>query len=665
MDMEPRFQQLAKELAPTPEQHARVRARLLRKLNGPVLLSDAVTTASPTTVQKNQLRAELRHRILIPGVSSLLDTLSGYLSPSAYAESRIRRSVFALILPRMQVPLYQRVSKWGAAFVIVVLALRVSPVLFLAPTSNADSAVILDPSASGVELSSHGLWQPVTQEVEIHEAMSLRTSAGEATLMMHDDGNIRLGANTTISLDDVSNQPSTLENVATLSVIEGTVWVQALLPDQVRGFVIATPAGTISIHGGSVSVAVNDDSVRVAVWDRHAVILHNDLVVSLVAGEYTDLRPGQTFAVEALSAAAYQDSWVTQNFARDSVHQRELAQLQQERRAAEAGILPTSPFYTVKRVAETVDVLLTLDPAARVEKRLQQASTRLNEAAALIIKGDSGASIPLDEYRQTIIDVASGTGNTLARYLVQQTVAENAAELSAALPVDQLYVLKKAVLEASADLPNDAIDQRDVSATLLVDMLNALHQSIEENNVDRMQQSLQALAPYLPSLQSGTGMLLKPDAQKEALSLLSQVAAALKNTASGTGTVIADDITRQIAQYLPAGEEEPAQSGTPPRISTLPDGPLTESQLESAVQGAIRRVFDIYTMPNSRLNALRVEMKKFQGTQDEGRFLRRLYRDMPDNEVFRNLVRKAIQNLRVEQFVEGLDEVTGSGSIDH
>ncbi len=662
MDIEPRFQQLAKELAPTSEQHARVRARLMRKLDGPAILSEAASVASPTTAQKNHLRGEVDKRISMPGVSSLLDLLGNYLSPSPRAQSSIKRSVFDLILPPVPVPLYQRVGKWGAAFVIVVLALRVSPVLFLAPQSNADSAVILDPSANGVELSSHGLWQPVTQEVEIHEAMSLRTGEGEATLMMHDDGNVRLAANTTISLDDVSNQPSTLENVATLSVIEGTVWVQALLPDQVRGFVIATPAGTVTIHGGSVSVAVQNDNVRVSVWDRHAVVSHNDRAISLVAGEYTDLRPGQIFAVQALSSTAYQDSWVTQNFARDSVHQRELAQLQQERRAAEAGILPTSPFYTVKRVAETVDVLLTLDPQARVEKRLQQASTRLNEAAALIIKGDSGASIPLGEYRQTLIDVASGTGDTLAQYLVQQTVAENAAELSAALPVDQLYVLKKAVLEASADLPNDAVDARDVSATLLVDTLNTLHQAIEENNVEQMKLSLQALAPYLSSLQSGTGTLLKPDAQKEALSLLSQVAEALKNaTSSGTGTVITNDIARQIADYLPASS--PAEDTDTPRIViSRPRGEaLTESQLEAAVQGAIRRVFDIYTMPNSRLNALRVEMKKFEGTQDEGRFLRRLYRDMPDNEVFRNLVRKAIQNLRVEQFVEDIIQ-TGSGA---
>lgn len=660
MDLEKRFQQLAGELAPTTEQHARVRAILERRIQGPAFLHDAKTQSSPHAEQKDRLMGQIADRISQPGLSSVFGRINAFLSPSSSVQSRVKRSVFNHLIPPVPVPLFQRVTKWGAAFVIVVLALRASPFLFLAPQSSAVSAVILDPSPTGVELSSHGLWQPVTQEVELHESMQLRTEDGEATLMMHDDGNIRLDARTTISLDDVSDQPSALADAPTLTILGGTVWLQALLPDQVRGFLVATPAGTVTVRAGSVSVAVGGDTVRVEAWDRHAIIIHNGQAASLVSGEFVDLKPGSPLTVQKLPSDAYKGSWVAQNLRRDAVHQRELAQLQQERRAAEAGILPTSPFYTVKRVAETVDVLLTLDPAAKVEKRLQQASIRLNEAAALIMQGDSGASIPLDEYRQTLSDVAAGTGDTIAQYLVQRTVAENAAQLSAALPDDQLYVLKKAVLQASADLPNDILDERDVSGTLLVDTLNMMGQAIQNNDTEQMTLALQALAPYLPSLESGSGDLLKPDARKEALSLLSQVAVALKSTTGGSGTLLTEDIARQIADYLPAPVATPAETDVPRIVIAASYTPLTESQLETAVHGALRRVFDIYTMPNSRLNALRVEMKKFADSPDEGRFLRRLYRDMPDNAIFRQLVRTAIQNLRVEQFVD--DSIsTGSG----
>ncbi len=660
MDFESRFQKLAQELAPTTEQHARVRELLKRRIAGPAYLRDAKEQAAPHLTQKQSLWHSIESRIALPGLTSVFDRVRAYLFPSEDAQNHIRETIFAHIAPPVPVPFFQRASKWGAAFVIVALALRASPLLFIAPQSSADSAVLLNPSATGVELSSHGLWQPVTKEVEIHEAVQLRTGEGEATLMLHDDGNVRLAKNTTISLDDVEDQPADLPKIPTLSITSGTLWLQALLPDQVQGFVIATPEGTVTVRGGSVSVSVSKGLVHVETWDRHATVTHNGQSVALVAGEFVDLVAHRALSLQRMPADAYKQTWVAQNLRRDAVHQREMAQLQQERRAAEAGILPNSPFYSVKRVAETVDVLLTLDPEARVQKRLQQASIRLNEAAALLIQGDSGASIPLDEYRQTLIDVAAGSGNSIGQYLVQRAVAENAAQLSAALPDNQLYILKKAVLEASAQIPNDFVDQRDVSGTLLVDTLDVLQQAIQNNDTEQMKQSLQALAPYLPTLQSGSGDTLKPEIRKEALSLLLDVAAALQRNPSASGSTISQDIAIQLADYLPSvpapAEEDKADSKAPVVVTTM-----SESQLTSAVRASMHRVFDIYTMPNSRINALRVEMKKFKDSPDEGRYLRRLYRDMPDNDTFRQIVRTAIQNLRVQQFVEdGVDTGTGS-----
>lgn len=662
MDFEPRFQQLADDLTPSTEQHARVRSVLKRRIEGPAYLRVAKEESTPVAAQKKTLWNQIAEHIALPGLSTAFDRIRAYLSPGSAAQSRIRESIFAHIAPPVPVPFFQRFSKWGAAFIIVVLALRASPFLFLTPQSSADSSVLLNPSDTGVELSSHGLWQQVTKEVELHEAVALRTNEGEATLMLHDDGNVRLGANTTMSLDDVTDLPSTTPHIPTLSISSGTVWLQALLPDQVRGFVVATPLGTITVRGGSVSVHVADSVVHVETWDRHATVTHDGQSIALVAGEAVDMIKNQKMIVQKIPADAYKGSWVSQNLQRDAVHQRELAQLQQERRAAEAGILPNSPFYSVKRVAENVDVLLTLDPEARVQKRLQQAGTRLNEAAALILQGDSGASIPLDEYRQTLIEVASGTGNSIGQYLVQQQVAENAAQLSAALPDSQLYVLKKAVLEASAQIPNDMVDQRDVSGTLLVDTLDFLQQAVQNNNVEQMKQSLEALAPYLPSLQTDNDSVLKPEVRKEALSLLSAVAAALKQADStATGSTISQDIALQLAAYMPAEEATSQESATGTPVTVI-SASLSDAELSTAVRASMHRVFDIYTMPHSRINALRVEMKKFQGSVDEGRFLRRFYRDMPDNETFRQIVRTAIQNLRVEQFAED-DVQTGSGGV--
>lgn len=645
MKLDPRLRQLASDVTPSSDQRARVRSIIERRIEGPAILREAKTQATPALSVSKAIWSHLLSRIHAPAIASLFDRVRSLLDPAATAQQSIRRTILSHLLSPAPMPLTQRIYKWGAALIIVVMALRASPLLFIAPQSNADSSVLLRPSATGVELSSRGLWQPVTHEVELREATDLRTTEGEATIMLFDDGNVRIDRRTTVSLQDVSDSVAQTSLDPTISLLEGRMWVQGLLPDQVRGLIIVTPWGSVTVRGGSVSVAVTGETVRIEAWDRHVTVDEGMKSLSLVSGEYVTLPSNGSLVAMPLANSAYKQPWVSQNLQRDAVHQRELAQLQQERRAADAGILPNSPLYTVKRVAESVDVLLTLDPEAKIQKRLQQATTRLNEAAALIVQGDSGASIPLDEYKRTLIEVASGTGDSITQALVQQQVAENAAQLSAALPDDQLYILKKTVLEAGAQLPDDVVDARDVSGTLLVDTLDSLHRAIIDGNTEQAAQALEVLKPYLPALHSGNN-LLKPEVRKEALSLLADVAQSLATETSGSGRTLSDAITGEIAAYLP----EEAKTSSPSVAAVVT---MTEEELQVAVRTTLSRVFNVYKMPQSRLNALRTEIKKYEGNPDEGRFLRRLYHDLPEEFTdLKQLVRHAIQMLREEQFAE-------------
>lgn len=646
MKLDPRLRQLASDLVPTSDQKARVRTLMQRRIEGPAILREAKKQVATNSALPERLWQHVLQRIHAPAIATIFDRIRTLLNPAAGMQESIRSSILEHLGAPTPMPLAQRIYKWGAAFIIVVMALRASPLLFLAPQTIADSSILLRPSSNGVQLSSHGLWQPVTKETEIREAVELRTDEGEATIMLYDDGNIRLAPRTTIAIKDVSAEPeeTSLEPAFTLS--SGRIWMQGLLPEQVRGFDITTPAGIVNVRGGSVSVELIGNTTRIEAWDRHVTVTEGTKIVSLVSGEYVTLPSEGSLVVQNLSNTAYRQPWIAQNLERDAVHQRELAQLQQERHAADAGILPSSPLYTVKRVAESMDVLLTLDPEAKVQKRLQQATTRLNEAAAMIVQGQSGSSVPLDEYKQTLIEVASGSGDTVTQALVQQQLAENAAQLSATLPDDQLYILKQTVLQAGADLPDDIIDERDVSGTFLVDTLDVLHQAIIDGDMDQARASLELLKPYLPSLKNGSDDL-RPEVRKEALALLQDVAQSLNDQDQTTsGSTLSSDISGQIAQYLPA-PTEPVR----PVVVELP--PMTEEQLASAVQATLRRVFTIYKMPQSRVNALRVEIKKFAGKADEGRYLRRLYYELPEeNTDLKQLVRQAIQLLREQQFID-------------
>ncbi|HVW66220.1 MAG TPA: DUF5667 domain-containing protein [Candidatus Peribacteraceae bacterium] len=657
MDSESLLRRLADDVSPKNAQKERVRGMLKRRIDGPAMLAKAKLELTPDDALHATLWQRILGRIEPVAVRSLFDRIRGLIAPEQSVQQSVKMNLFSRLAPVAVVPLHRKAYRWVAAFVVVVFVVQLSPVFFIAPATIAESSVLLEPTQGGVEVSIDNLWQPISNEIELKQAVALRTEGGEATILLHDNGNVRLAPNTTLTLNDVSDHSSILSfNGSSMTIASGEIWLQGLLPDSVRGFTVQTPQGSVTVHGGSVSIDVVNDTTHVEVWDRHATIVRGDQSFALVAGETVDIGNHSVSQIRDLPADAYKGSWVAQNLRRDAVHQREMAQMQEERHAAQAGILPNSPFYPVKRVAEAVDVLLTLDPQAKLQKQLEQANTRLNEAAALIAAGDTGASIPLDEYKQTLLAVASGSGgNASVKTLLQQTLAQNSAQLSAALPDDTSYLLKKTVLEASAQMPDSVIGPQDVTGTLLVDTLDALHQAVQSGSGTQVAQTLAALTPYLPALQSGS--LLKPEVKKEAISLISDVADAAQQTSSGSGSdVISQVVSQTLSPYLPANPAEVPQR-VPVIVAQLPS--LTDAELDAAVQGALHRIFDVYSMPQSQENQLRVEMKKFENSPDEGRFLRRLYSAMPDGTSFSELVRHQIQLLREKQILSG---VGGSGS---
>jgi hypothetical protein len=356
---------LRDDLSPSAAENDRVRKRIERHIAEPQVLRQAMREATPTMEQRSMLWARIHERIESPAALGVFDRLRTLLTPESPDVMQGKPMLFSRLRP-VSVPTTStsyRLSKWAAAFVLVVMALRMSPVLFLAPLSVAQSSVIVIPTQGTVSLALHDLWQPLTEQVELADAVSLMTNRGEATVLFHDDGTVRLGQHTRMTLHDLTNRPEPAIAGSTMSLESGHVWLQGLLPQYLRGLSIITEAGEAVVNGGSVSLAVqDDDSVLVRVWDRHAVVVFEGEEYVLVAGEKTVLRPGKDIRILPIENGEFDEAWVMQNLKRDAVHQREIAQMQQERRAARAGILPTSPLYPVKRVAEKMDVLLTLNP---------------------------------------------------------------------------------------------------------------------------------------------------------------------------------------------------------------------------------------------------------------------------------------------------------------
>lgn len=635
MDVSRLLSQASKELEPQKGSRDRVRAMMRKEIRAEQVLRETSRILKPS--------AELRDTVWLRVASSmrqpaadLLSRIGAWLRPTPVQLREVHSVVVSRLFQPKHTVLRYPAMRLAMAFAVFALLVRVSPLFFLAQRSSADSSVLLLPTRGTVEVSLQDLWQSITDSIQLSASTQVRTGDGEATVVLHDDGNVRLGADTYLLVRDTADRPEAPSLLGpSLTLLKGTIWVQGLVPNQLRGIVIATPQGDITVGEGSVSVTVHvSGEVEVAVWDRHVIVEHEDSTATLISGEQTKLTDAPAFIVLESSPAASRAEWVTQNLDRDAVHRREIAQLQQERRVADAGILPTSPLYPVKRIAERMDLMWTFDEENRVRKQLAFASTRLDEAAALIEQdAETDVTAPLEEYRIALLQVATGSGtDQLTQQLVSEQVQESMSDVATLSPTESTYLLKKAVLEASAALPDAQVLKSDIEGVILVDTLDALQTAAVDGDIAQVQQTFTDLEPYLKSIKEGKSELPAPT-RKEAVALLEQFALTVAERDELTGDVN-DAFLADASEYLPE-----------PEVVVV--APLTEEEIAAIVAGMKARIY-AYKLPRSRWNQLHTEFHSIEGHPDQGSILRALYHALPENGLA-PYVRTEIQQLRQQQ----------------
>lgn len=637
---EPFLTQLRKETQPSEAVKSRIRQRMMRRITpAESVLSQVRKENVPTSAMKKRVWVRTLSQIQVDHAEGVLEHIRDLVTPSPQLRSKLYGQIALRLAPTRVMSRSYRPLKWTASFALFALAIRVSPFLFIAPPTVADSVVTLLPTRGEVSVSIGGLWQPVSSELTLEPGMLLRTHDGEMSILFHDDGVVRLGPNTTIALNDTTKHfgPPTANVSPTFTMYTGELWVQGLVPGHLEGLSIETSYGTITVNEGSVAIA-EDDTVNVLVFDRRATVVHGEQEIALVAGQRTETWEGNIPLVKKIADARYQESWPKQNLARDAVHRREIAQMQQERRAALAGILPTSKLYPVKRVAEAVDVLLTFDEDARMQKRISHANTRLNEAAKLLAEDQiSDAAVPLAEYSAVFLALADDSElGTLQHFLLQQSLAEASTDMAAALPDEEFYLLKKAVLEASVAV-DGVVSTEHVQSILVMDALAALIYAVEAGEVAAVQKTWVELQPHLALLEQESSVL-QEDMHKEMLALLGRFAETVQDHEAQIAA-LDPELVGQLEQYLPS---KPSQA-----VAIMSD-----EEIAALVQGIRDRIF-VYHMTRSRQNQFVAEIKALAGNPEQGRILRRLYFSLPDGpESFPERIRREITHLRWQKVGE-------------
>ena len=599
---------------------------------------------------KDRVWQRVQSQITVPVADAALSGASVQASAPTAAMQRVFRTVSQRLQPISPFTIAFTRMKWVSAFAVVALLVQMSPALLVATPTVADAKVLLLPAQSTVFIGSSGLWQPVTSELELKPGMRIRTEKGGARIVYRDDAVLRLDDNTQVTIHDTSEHiEAAPELLPTFTLHSGRAWLQGLLPQNVRGMTLAFASSSITVHEGSVSARVQEDGFSsVTVWDRRARLHTASEQHRLTVSQTATVVDG-TADISKLSSRAFSEDWPKKNLQMDAVHQQYIAHLQQERRAAQAGILPTSSLYGVKRAAEEWKVYLSSLGEERTQELLNLADVRLNEAAALMVSGSSEQDIEaaLERYRVTMQALASGSGDTVSQFLIRQNVSSTIANVSAALPSDNGYKLKKVVFEASAILPPDVIDADSLQAALFTDTLDSLTASVEDGHAADIEETWNDLQPYL-ALIDGQDASVPEDIAEQTRAILGDLAASVRDQLEDD--VLPQDVSADILAYLP---EE--------LVTGYTITPLTTEEIAAIADSMRERVYT-FKMTRSRDNQLRTELMSIQDHPERGRILRSLHRSLPERSHLRDMVQRKIVDLQREKEAEAVVRGVPGGS---
>jgi hypothetical protein len=569
-------------------------------------------TPSDTLRQTVKNRMEAR---IHPKSADILESVAESVTLSSSGLQTLKDVVMGRLQP-IHVPVIGTGFKWAATFVLIVLAARMMPPLLL-PTTQAEVGVQLVPSGEGVSIYIGGVWRDATEPQIINSAVMVKTGASSATLVVNDDGVLRLGPNTTVKFHNTAGSHFQSDAPAA-TLIRGQLWALGLRSPIVDGLILETSYGNVTLNSGSVSIEDNNNgSVTVAVYDRGMTLQHGEQASFLIAGEKAVLTEDKTFDIQTMRADAFNDDRVVSNLSQDAVHRAEIVKMMAERRTQMAGILPTSFLYPAKRIAEEVDVLFTLTHDGRTEKRIGQANTRLNEALALIKEGQSSeAAAPLTEYKDSLVALASSEDDNLVKYLIKKQIADASMSLSGPDedPQASVQLLTDAVIQVGAAIPDADLKPRDVEGYVLVDRLAQINQLLAQNSVEEAAAKYSEISPYLPGLLSGSGGA-HPLLQKEAQSFLVSTSSLLKKVSQTDSNELFVAMEFDVSKHLPP---------EPEKIEEL------NTKRDVLVEDMRHRIIDNLITPGARYRQLLVEMDALRTNPDRGTLLRRLKAALPE-----------------------------------
>lgn len=620
-----------------------VQRKILKRIHPPFFQSLRYATSPRDPLR---LRGSILARISHPITSQRFQLLQESLTPSLdlllFLKERILHRI-ALPYPSHR---SWSVLRFAAVTALVALVIRVMPFFFLATPLQAVSENILIPLEGFVSITRGAEWSRVDARMGLTEPLTIRTGPeSTATIVLGDTTVLRLGENTELNVRSTAFSVPAEGREPIARVIYGQLWATNLLPETLElETAIVLPQGTLALKQGSVSVLADPNQSTLQVFHSFAEITPTEgSPLHLIEGDQLTLFADGSAQHNLITKQMRDDDWVQTNRARDAAHRIAVTEQKQKLAKAAAGILPTSAFYSLKRVSEELDLLWTFGRVARQEKRIQNAQTRLNEAVALLSKGErEAAGSPLAEYREAIRELALLTEEE-ARELLTSSLITSSTTVASALPHSPLYEVKKTLAETASELPSAELSADEVSLYLLSDALLGIEGLVTQGNIEEASSAFSGIEGAVASVLSRQELeeaKVGKDSLKAVKTILRSIAMSLRDAKEQVSPELAstlEDLQLRIAGKLPP-------EALPSAIATAAKTEVCMS-LREVTRRTNQFLASVYTYQTARgqRNAVLQQIALLPDCAQSGRILSKVMNKVP---VFtRSFVWEALQKI--------------------
>jgi len=142
--------------------------------------------------------------------------------------------------------------KWVPSLIILLLILAAGAYFLFAPTSA--SAAILYIESGNVEVNTGKGWIPGIDEMELKQGAQIKTTDGQATVVLKEGEVVHMQPNSEIKLDEIGS------NIK-ITQVAGETWNKVTKLSGVSEFTVETPTTVATVRG--TEFIVNDESLAV------------------------------------------------------------------------------------------------------------------------------------------------------------------------------------------------------------------------------------------------------------------------------------------------------------------------------------------------------------------------------------------------------------------